>query len=228
MNEQAFDLQGLLDKLLNTGKEYVEKGQDYAEDKLNIPEQGPEKEVMLDGMKKGAIASALLVGLLGTKGGRSLTGTALKIGGLAALGTAAYKAYQNWQDQDEVAQPVHELPAPAAISRSQLLIEAMVSAANADGRIDDAEQSTIKHEILEMRVSADLAQQLEQIIDAPLSPEQLGAKVTSRAEAGEVYLATRLLIDDTSGAAEQQYRERLIEALGLSREMVNALDSQIV
>jgi len=119
MTDSKFDPKGILDSLLNVGKEYVEKGQSMAEEKLNIPDDGPEREVMLDGLKKGALASALIVGLLGTKGGRSLTGTAIKVGGLAALGTAAYKGYQNWKNTGDVMTSVHELEDSAAEQRGR-------------------------------------------------------------------------------------------------------------
>lgn len=227
MTDQAFDPKELLDKLLKAGKEYVEKGQTIAEEKLNIPESGEEREVMLDGLKKGALASALLVGLLGTKGGRSLTGSALKIGGLAALGTAAFKGYQNWQATGEVLPSVHELLDSAGEERGLLLIQAMVAAANADGRIDDEEQRKIKHQILEMSLPGELAITLENIIDSPLSAQELAQLVDDQATASEVYLATRLLIDDDSSAAEKMYRDSLVQALGLSVELVASLEAQV-
>ena len=65
MSDQQLSPQSVLDQILNVGKEYLQKGQDLAEDKLNIPEQGEERELMLNGLKKGAIASAVLVGLIG-------------------------------------------------------------------------------------------------------------------------------------------------------------------
>ena len=42
-------------------------------------------------------AGALAAVLLGTGTGRAVTGSALKLGGLAAIGGLAYKAYQNYQ-----------------------------------------------------------------------------------------------------------------------------------
>ena len=45
---------------------------------------------------KGAIAGGLL-GVLMTGGGRRLLGSGLKIGGMAAIGGLAYKAYEDWQ-----------------------------------------------------------------------------------------------------------------------------------
>jgi len=227
MADEAFNPQTLLDQLLSVSKKYVEKGQAIAEEKLNIPESGEEREVMLDGLKKGALASALLVGLLGTKGGRSLTGSALKIGGLAALGTAAYKGFQNWRATGEVMTSVHELQNSAGEARGLLLIEAMVAAANADGLIDDKEQNQIKHQILEMSLPGEMAMTLENIIDSPLSAQELALKVSDQAEATEVYLATRLLIDDNSSIKEKMYRDSLVAALELPAELVESLDTEL-
>lgn len=227
----GFDASALLERILSTGKEYVEKGQAIAEQKLDIPEQGEEREVMLDGLKKGALASALLLGLLGTSGGRKLTGTAIKVGGLAALGTAAYKGYQNWKKTGDVmtsaSTPLHELTADAAESRGLLLIEAMVAAANADGKIDSQEQQAIKHQILEMHLPGEMAMMLENIIDSPLSAGELAYKVSNQSEATEVYIATRLLIGDDSSLTETLYKDSLVTALGLSSELVSSLNAQI-
>src|SRR4051794_23941629 len=49
-------------------------------------------------------ASALVAVLLGTGAGRQLTGSALKLGGLAAIGGLAYKAYQNYKNGEQPAE----------------------------------------------------------------------------------------------------------------------------
>jgi len=217
----------LLEGLLATGKEYAEKGQEFAEEKLNIPESGDEREVMLDGLKKGAIASAVLLGLLGTNGGRKLTGTAIKLGGLAALGTAAYRGYQNWQGSKDVVDPVKDLSAGEAEQRGLLLIQTMVAAANADGKVDDAEQQKIKHELLEMHLPGELAMQLENIIDSPLSAHELANLVSNRAVASEVYVAARLLIDVNSSACERAFLDDLAAALGITDDLKAALEKEV-
>ena len=43
-------------------------------------------------------AGALVAVLLGTGTGRKVTGSAIKLGGLAAVAGLAYKAYQNYQN----------------------------------------------------------------------------------------------------------------------------------
>lgn len=228
-----FDPRAVLEQLLNKGKQYAEKGQAMAEEQLNIPEDGEEREVMLDGLKKGALASAVLLGLFGTSGGRKLTSTAIKIGGLAALGTVAYNGYQNWQkssdvmDSDHNQGPVHELGKSQAEGRGLLLIEAMVAAANADGRIDSQEQQAIKHQILEMHLPGEMAMVLENIIDSPHTAGELAQKVTSQSEAAEVYVATRLLIGSDAKGSEKLYLESLLRGLSMSPELVGSLESQI-
>lgn len=222
-----FNAKELLDKLLAQGRDYAEQGQAMAGEKLNIPDSGPEREMMLDGLKKGALASAVLVGLLGTKGGRKLTGTALKLGGLAALGTAAYKGYQQWQGGKQGAQPVHEIAAESAEQRGLLIIQAMVAAANADGKVDDDEQRSIKHKLLEMHLPGELAMQLENIIDSPLSAQETAQLVTGPAIAAEVYLAARLLIGDDSSATEKLFLDDLVASMSMEKELRGALDAQI-
>ena len=217
----------LLDNLLSASKAVAEKGKNYAEDMLNIPEGGVERENKIDGLKKGALASAVLFGLLGTKGGRSLTGKVIKIGGIAALGTAAYKGYQYWRN-DRKGVSVHELTGVEAQDRSLLLISAMVSAANSDGKLDDNESSILKREILDMNLSKDLFDQVSQIVQQPLSVTELCDRISDDAIASEVYLAARIFIDDESSAAEQTYLNDLVDGLGLNQELVTALESQLV
>ena len=216
----------LLDNLLSASKAVAEKGKNYAEDMLNIPEGGVERENKIDGLKKGALASAVLFGLLGTKGGRSLTGKVIKIGGIAALGTAAYKGYQYWRN-DRKGVSIHELTGVEAQDRSLLLISAMVSAANSDGKLDDNESSILKREILDMNLSKDLFDQVSQIVQQPLSVTELCDRVSDDAVASEVYLAARIFIDDESSAAEQNYLNDLVDGLGLSQELVTALETEL-
>lgn len=229
----SFDPSAMLDQLLNTGKKYMQKGQYMAEHQLNIPQEGDAREAMLDGLKKGAIASAVLLGLFGTSGGRTLTKNVIKIGGLAALGTAAYKGYQNWQKtghvmpgEDKIA-PIHELTDHQAEGRGLLLIEAMVAAANADGRIDSQEQQAIKHQVLEMHLDGEMAMVLENIIDAPLSAAEVAQKVSNPTEAAEVYIATRLLIGPDAQGMEKQFLDSLVAALALQPDLVHHLESEI-
>lgn len=227
MDTKEFNLQELLDKLLTTSKEFAEQGKNYAENALDIPESGEQRQLKLDGLKKGAIATAILVGLLGTKGGRSLTGKAIKIGGIAALGTAAYKGYKRWRSSADDINSVHMLDGEQAHERAFLLIAAMVSAANADGRLDDDESVILKREILGMKLPKKLFGEVSEIVDQPLSASQLSDRVVNDAIASEVYIATRMFIDDDSSEIELSYLHDLVAGLGLDDELVSALDAEL-
>lgn len=227
MDTKEFNLQELLDQLLTTSKEFAEQGKNYAENALDIPESGEQRQLKLDGLKKGAIATAILVGLLGTKGGRSLTGKAIKIGGIAALGTAAYKGYKRWRSSADDINSIHMLDGEQAHERAFLLIAAMVSAANADGRLDDDESAILKREILGMKLPKKLFGEVSEIVDQPLSASQLSDRVVNDAIASEVYIATRMFIDDDSSEIELSYLHDLVAGLGLDDELVSALDAEL-
>ncbi len=226
MLSNEFNSQELLEKMLTASKDIAEKGKNYAEDVLSIPESGGERQQKLDGLKKGAMATAVLVGLLGTKGGRSLTTKAIKIGSIAALGTAAYKGYKHWRNNDNVIH-LHELEGDQTQDRAFLLISAMISAANADGKLDDEESALLKREILDMKLSKSLFSQVSEIVDQPLSASMLSSRVSDDAVASEVYIATRMFIDDDSSDLEQTYLKDLVTGLGLNDALVAALDAEL-
>ncbi len=64
------DTKSFLDELLKTGKDLAGKGQAIAEEKLQMPAEGAERDAKMDGIKKGAMAAGVLALLLGTKGYR--------------------------------------------------------------------------------------------------------------------------------------------------------------
>ncbi|MFN3785433.1 MAG: hypothetical protein ACK4RS_01205, partial [Thiothrix sp.] len=73
------DMQQLLEQLLNSGKELAQQGQNIAEQKFGIPAEGVERDKALSGLKTGALAAGVLGILLGTQGGRRVTGAAVKV-----------------------------------------------------------------------------------------------------------------------------------------------------
>lgn len=221
MNTQQF-----LEQLLAASKNIAEKGKNVTENKLNIPEDGPEREQMLDGLKKGAAIAAVATVLLGTRGGRKLTSTAIKVGSLAAIGGISFKAYKKWKNNAS-GTPVNELERHAAEERSLLLLQAMVAAANADGHIDKEEKALIKNEILTMHLPNELLSTVEGIIENPPKIENIAKQVEDIAAASEVYIATRLFIDDDSSESEKNYLENLVKSLNLTSELVVTLDKEI-
>ena len=89
-------------QLTKKGKELAAKGEDILVDKLGIEDTDVGREALRKGLGTGAAAGALAL-LLSSRSGRKLA----TMGGLAALGTVAYKAYQknggkmpeNWKEQ---------------------------------------------------------------------------------------------------------------------------------
>ena len=82
------DIKTIMEQMLQSSKELAQKGKDLAADKIGVPEESSaERDAMVSGLGKGAVAGGVLALLLGTRLGRRLTGKALKYGSLAALGT---------------------------------------------------------------------------------------------------------------------------------------------
>jgi uncharacterized membrane protein YebE (DUF533 family) len=184
----------------------------------------------------GAALGGLGALILGTGTGRSLAGSAIKLGGLALIGGLAYKAYQNYQQglpplggggpQALVAAPEGTGFEPAAVTHDQavLYIRAMIAAAAADGRIDAGEQQKILGGLQQAGLDQAAQQFLTGEISNPASVEDLAASVTSQADAVQVYTAARVAIDVDSGA-EHAFLARLAEALGIDDDLAAQVDA---
>jgi uncharacterized membrane protein YebE (DUF533 family) len=201
-----------------------------AESKLGIPSGGPQRDAALSAMGKGAAAAGVLALLLGTGAGRKLTGGALKLGSLAALGGVAYQAYQNWRagqagETAEAGTPVGNLTGPAAEQRSRALIKAMVVAAKADGHVDEAERQRIFAGIARLGLQGEAVELLSAEIDAPVDPAAVAAGADFPEAAAEIYLASLLVIDPDQ-PSERQYLDDLARHLGLDGALVAELENQ--
>lgn len=224
------DMKAILDQLLHSGKDAAQKTKDFAEQKLGVPSQGENRDAMLSGLGKGALAGGLLALLLGTKTGRGVTGKAIKYGSLAAVAGFAYKAYRDWQ----ASQPnqsasstgqdasIQDLTGDQANHRSLVLIRAMIAAANADGHIDEAERANIREQLQALGLENDARQVLETEIGRPLSPQELAALVDSPAAASEVYLLSSVIVDEAN-PMEKEYLKELSVALKLPASLVQRL-----
>ena len=179
---------------------------------------------------KGAIAGGLL-GVLLTSGGRRMLGTGLKIGGMAAIGGLAYRAYEDWKKgQGSSALPAPEadfLPQEAsrADELATHLLQAMIAAAKADGHVTPEERAKIDAQLgnlgLEDAASALIAAEL----DAPLDVGRIAALAQTEAEAAQIYAASLLCVDP-EGAAEKGYLAMLAARLRLDPALVARLHDQ--
>jgi uncharacterized membrane protein YebE (DUF533 family) len=219
------DIQAITDLLLQSGQELAKKGQDLAAEKLQLPDSGPERDKALETLGKGAAAGGLLIALLGTGVGRKLTGTTLKLGSLAALGTVAYQAYQNWLGKTEQpGTPVSQLSGPAAATRSLALLKATIAAAKADGHLDDTERARIEAQLGKLSLDPESLAVFKAELDKPLDVKDVAAGADSPAAAAEIYLISLAVIDEKS-EQERAYLQSLASELKLSPELVTALES---
>jgi uncharacterized membrane protein YebE (DUF533 family) len=215
----------IADLLLQSSQELAQKGQTMAQQQLQLPPEGPEREAFLQTLGKSAAAGGLLAMLLGTGIGRKLTGSALKVGSLAALGTVAYNAYQKWQGQAATGRPIDQLSGPEAAARSLALLKAMVSAAKADGHIDSAERARIENQLAALSLDADTLKFFKEELAKPLDAKAVAVLADSPVAAAEIYLTSLLVIDDQNDP-ERAYLQSLARELKLAPELLTALEDQ--
>ncbi len=221
----------LMDLLLKTGSEYVEKGIDIVEKKLDIPEDKNEREAMLSSAGKGALAAGAIAALLGTRVGRKLTGTTLKLGSLAAIGGLGYQAFKEWQkkntSQAETAgEPVHELSDAAKEKRSISLLKAMVAAAQVDGHLDSTERGKIIAQIKALDLNSSTAKAIEDELSQEHNLNALARSADSPEAAAEMYMVSRVILD-VNEVQERLYLKELADALGLEKDLVDSIELKL-
>jgi uncharacterized membrane protein YebE (DUF533 family) len=223
------DIKSVLDQLLISGKQVASQAGATAEKGLGVPATGPQRDAMLSGLGKGALAGGLLALLLGTRRGRRLTGGAIKFGSLAAIAAVAYRAYQSWQSQSNQApsagRSISDLSGEAANRRATVLLRAMIASANADGHIDATERANIQQQLNALGLSGDLRALIEREIQSPLSPDQLAQQIDSAEAAAEVYLLSKVIVDDAN-PPEQAFLARLTSALKLAPDLIARLNAE--
>lgn len=190
----------------------------------------------------GAIAAVLL----GTSTGRQLTGSAVKLGGLAAIAGLGYQAYKNWQagqppqpaDASNAATADQQLlPPPSgtgfhvedeanSADFAVMLVRAMIAAARADGHIDDAEREAILGKVRLAGLGADAEAFLQHELGNPVDLDAIVAAATSESQKVELYTASRIAIEP-DGRAERGYLDMLAGRLGLADSLVDHIEATV-
>ncbi|EJM69591.1 hypothetical protein PMI29_01863 [Pseudomonas sp. GM49] len=183
----------------------------------------------------GAGLGGLLGGLLGggsPMGGapQSRSGGGTRYAALASLGMMAFQAYQAWQRSQasapqEAPRTVDLLAGPEAEEHSHAILRALIAAAKADGRIDDAEKQMISTEIGRHTDDPQLQQWLDDEVAKPLDANEVAQSATDPAMASEMYLASVLLVDDQQDA-ERNYLDELAAALQIEPQLQLHLEQQ--
>ncbi len=178
-----------------------------------------------------ALAGGALGLLIGSKSGRKMGGKVLSYGGLAILGTLAYKAFQNYQQETkqslgQSAQPLHQLTNQAAETHCKVILIALIAAAKADGHIDERERQLIDTEIRKMTTDPELHQWFDRELKKPLDPAEVASHAKDKSMACEMYLAS-LLVVDQQNFMEKSYIEELARQLQLEAGLQNQLAEEV-
>ena len=186
---------------------------------------------------------ALAAILLGTGAGRQVTGSALKLGGLAAVAGLAYRAYQNYSRgaEPDATAPAREpelLPPPAdtAFHPAQapqgeaefalVIARAMIAAARADGHIDEAERARIADRLRLSGIGEEAEAFLLAELEKPVDLDGLVAAARTDAQKVELYTASRIAVEPNT-RAERGYLDLLAGRLKLPDALVDHIEATV-
>jgi uncharacterized membrane protein YebE (DUF533 family) len=204
----------------------------------------------------GGLVGGGAIGMLGSKKGRKMATSALKVGGIAAVGALAYHAYSRYRANRSdagagaavpvaAASPVAAAP-PVALeappagsgfvpdaadretsqSMGVTLIRAMIAAAKADGEIDATESRRLFGEMERMELDPEERAFLLQELSRPVDLDGIVAAAATPELAAEIYTASLMAID-VSNQAESAYLQLLASRLGLEEGLVVELQRAV-
>lgn len=206
---------------------------------------------------KGALAGGVLGLLLGNKKARKFAGrtagTALKLGGVAAVAGLAYAAWKTRQQggATPAAPPApgatHLMPAPEqallpppadsafaprnapggeeALARAILV--AMIQGAKADGHIDAEEQQRIFAQVESLGLDAEAKAFVMDELAAPLDIDKVVRAAKTPEMAAELYAAS-LLAMVPDHPAERAYLDMLAARLNLDRDLAAEIERSVM
>lgn len=218
------DLRGLLNQALNSN--IVQVGSQQTREIV----AGVNRQ-QLATLGIGAAGGTLMGLLLGSRKSKKFAGTALKIGGAAALGGVAYKVYRDWQAKrgnssaESAALPSDTATAEAQIAHEALIAKAMIAAAKADGHVDEQESEKIRQTLASLQANGEVQLLFLQELSKPLDVGEIAKLARTPEQAAEVYLAS-LLMTDGNNFMERAYLDELARQLALAPDLVQQLTLQ--
>lgn len=217
------NVQALFEQLLQSGVSKVKQAQQTGD---------------LKKYATGAAAGGALALLLG--GRRGVGGTLLKVGTVAALGTLAWRTYNEWQakQQGGAAQAAPlvpgfaQLPAPQVEVHSRAMLKALIAAAKSDGHVDERERGAVEAELQRLdaaRSDPEARRWMEAELRRPLDPADVAAAALAPGASpqlgAEIYLASLVVADDTT-TMERAYLDELARQLKLAPELKADLEAR--
>ena len=185
----------------------------------------------------GGVAGGGLTSMLVGKKSKKMGKSAVKMGALAAVGGLAWKAYQNYSNK-QTTQTYNQQPSqrfqyqPAQLTQQSfeqvvdntnesgqlLLMRAMISAAYADGHIDNSERERIFSQVDQMSLSVEEKAKLFDELRNPMDINQLVQQVPDSQTGLEVYAASATAID-LNQPASQAFLDNLATQLCIPTEL---------
>ena len=204
------------------GKEIASKGEDFLIDKLGVEDNEVSRDALRKGVGAGAAAGALAL-LLSSRSGRKLA----MIGGLAGLGTLAWKSYQkNGGKMPKSTQDIIGLfKGPQAEARADVLLRAMIAAAKVDGSIDAEELELINAHNSESADALKIAFTQTKMAQ-PESAKAIAALADSEQAAREIYAASARIANGLN-PQERDYLDELAMALNLDPELAARIETDV-
>ena len=231
-----------LDQLLRSGADLLQPANASRGEPRSYPEANTgrthshdQRTRDLSSLVSGKGGAALIGGalglLIGSKSGRKIGGKVLTYGGLAALGTLAYQAYQNHQRQLRIpnegdTQPLDRLPNQATEARCRAILAALIAASKSDGHVDERERQLIDAEIAKLTADQGLREWIDRELQKPLDPAEVASLATNQAMASELYLVSLLAVDQQS-FMERSYLQELATQLKLPPTLQSELANQL-
>ena len=226
-----FDPKALLDQFLGSN---VPGTQGTVRDKASQATQLAKDNPLATG--------AIVAVLLGTGTGRAIGGSALKLGGMAAIAGLGYQAWKNYQSgkapvEGAAAQQPEMLAPPADSDFSAeparvdsdfalSLIRIMIAAARADGHVDDAERARIHDKLALSGLGEDAIAFLDDELSKPVDMDGILASVSTEVQKIEMFTAARLAIDPDT-RAERGFLDLLAGRLGLADPLVDHIEATV-
>lgn len=139
---------------------------------------------------------------------------------------SGWSAKLNPLPEESIAQAPPTAALPPAEDTALLLLEAMVFAARADGHIDATEQQHIHQAVSSMFPERDMAPLVDGLLQKPLDPASLAARVHTAEEAHDLYRLSCMIVD-VDHFMERSYMDGLAAALHIPVELKNQLEQEV-
>ena len=202
-------------QLTEQARQLGRQGEDFLIDKLGLEDTPATRENVRTQAKYAGIAGGLAL-LLKSRSARKLAA----LGGLAALGTIAYRGHKRGAMPSDFKDAIGLLKGDAADARATVLIRAMVAAAKADGTISADEKA-----IIDAYPGANV-EEIAELLATPADPKAIAAMATSDQLGAEIY-AVSCRVADGLNPLERDYLDSLAMALRLDPEAAAMIETDV-